>query len=391
MKSVRRVIACGLLLAWPCAAVRAGSYDVPRSVPVDQPRAEILREVVIAKQPKRYMGWPDMVVTPSGELIVVFSGDRDWHVCPWGKVMAVRSTDGGATWSEPELWVDTPLDDRGTGIAVFPDGELFLSYEAAITFATRSGPHYDPYKEHAATISEETRAQYKGSWGLHSLDNGRTWEVVAKMPTMTPHGPTVLDDGRMILATGGRVWESPDRGATWTQLAEFQMDETTWKSNNAFHSEQHTGQAADGRLVALSRYHERATGDLALRQITSLDGGRTWTEPHATGMVGYPPHVLRLSNGWLLASYGRRVAPMGQRATISKDHGETWLTDQEIVLSNAVPIDESQMDYPSSWDLGYATSAELPDGTIWTVYYQVEKTEDGEFPSIMGTHWRLKQ
>jgi hypothetical protein len=30
----------------------------------------------------------------------------------------------------------------------------------------------------------------------------------------------------------------------------------------------------------------------------------------------------------------------------------------------------------------------LDDGTIWTVYYQTDK--NGEWPSIIGTHWKLE-
>jgi len=369
-------------VTWCAAGLALGeSYQVKYSVPRNQRAAQIIKEVVVAKQPKRYIGWPDIVTTPSGELIAVFSGDRDWHVDPWGKVMAVRSTDGGKTWTEPELWIDTPLDDRGTGVAVFPDGELFLSYEAALTFATRTGPRYDPYKPHADTITQATRTQYKGYWGHRSLDNGVTWEVVAKMPGMIPHGPTVLDDGRLLLVGGGPAWESPDRGATWTQIGEVPKNEATWKSGYAFMSEPVSVQAADGRIIALARYKDGS--DIELRQTESADGGRTWTEPRATGMQGFPAHLLRLENGWLLATYGRRIAPMGQRACISKDHGRTWLVDQEIVLSNAAP--------QGAGDLGYPASAQLADGSIWTVYYQVEKSSDGEYPALMGTHWRVKE
>lgn len=99
-------------------------------------------------------------------------------------------------------------------------------------------------------------------------------------------------------------------------------------------------------------------------------------------MRGYPAHILRLENDWLVAVYGRRVAPLGQRACISKDHGRTWLVDEEIVLSNAVK--------QGAGDLGYPCSAQLPDGSIWTVYYQVESESDGEYPSLMATHWRPK-
>lgn len=72
---------------------------------------------------------------------------------------------------------------------------------------------------------------------------------------------------------------------------------------------------------------------------------------------------------------------MGERACISKDNGRTWLIDQEIILSNAVTQDPA--------DLGYPCSAQMADGSIWTVYYQIAKESDGEFPSLMATHWRI--
>ena len=56
---------------------------------------------VICKQPGRYIGWPTVARTAAGELLVVFSGDRQAHVCPFGKTQLVRSADGGRTWSAP--------------------------------------------------------------------------------------------------------------------------------------------------------------------------------------------------------------------------------------------------------------------------------------------------
>ena len=40
----------------------------------------------VAKQsvmePNRYLGWPTLLKMDSGRLLIVFSGDRDSHVCP---------------------------------------------------------------------------------------------------------------------------------------------------------------------------------------------------------------------------------------------------------------------------------------------------------------------
>jgi sialidase-1 len=317
-------------------------------------------------------------------MLVVFSGDRDWHVDPWGKVQMIRSGDGGVTWSETETVIDSPLDDRGTSIAVLPDGSLFVSFHASLAFATRTGPRYDPYKEYADSLSETIKNLWKGYWGRRSVDNGVTWGAVIDAPMMTPHGPTVLDDGRLLMIGSGPAYHSTDGGLTWGQIGTVPYNPATYNNGYAFMSESTVVQTLDGRIIALSRYKDGA--DIELRQSESDSGGTTWTEPHPTGMRGYPAHLLRLSNGWLLASYGLRIPlageSMGQRASISKDGGRTWLVDEEIVLSNAVT--------QPSGDLGYPASTQLPDGSIWTVYYQTEKVEHGEYPSLMATHWQLR-
>ena len=368
------------VLAAVTHAVQAEAYDAAPSVDGLQKRAHILAEKVLCRQPERYIGWPDIDLTHDGEMLVVFSGDRDWHVCPWGKIQMVRSSDGGKTWSEASTIIDTPMDDRDTSIAVLPDGSLLATYHGSLAFAERTGPRYDPYIEYSATIGDDVRQAFKGFWAATSTDDGVTWSDPVKVPAMTPHGPTVLNDGQLMMVSGGKAYRSGDGGQTWTMTGTVPKNPETWKSRYAFTSETTCIQADDGRIIALSRYRDGS--DIDLRQTVSTDGGKTWSEPVATGMPGYPAHLLKLNNGWLLASYGRRIEPMGQRACISKDGGRTWLVDEEIILSLAAP--------QGGGDLGYPASAQLPDGTIWTVYYQVEKHEQGEFPSLMATHWRLR-
>lgn len=66
------------------------------------PTADVLWTRPLLKGYDRYIGWPTACRTSKGEILAVFSGDRDAHVCPHGKVQLTRSTDNGETWSKAE-------------------------------------------------------------------------------------------------------------------------------------------------------------------------------------------------------------------------------------------------------------------------------------------------
>ena len=128
-------------------------------------------------------------------------------------------------------------------------------------------------------------------------------------------------------------------------------------------------------------------------EVWSEDGGKTWTYPVETSFEGYPNHLLKLSDGRILCTYGYRRAPMGIRALISEDGGRSWDTDHEYVLradgsglSNAWPPEKRAR--MGGADVGYPISTELADGTILTVYYITK--EDG-ITHIATTHWHPDQ
>ncbi|HNQ35086.1 MAG TPA: sialidase family protein [bacterium] len=370
---------------------------------------------VICKQPGRYIGWPTVGRLPDGELLAVFSGDRDAHVDPFGKSFLVRSRDGGDTWSAPELINDTPLDDRDTGLCVCRDGTVlaswftshycrdsYLKYLAKYLGAAKAEPE-ERWRRKLASISpedvrfwaEEMReGDYRvlGKWIRRSVDGGRTWEDPVRVPVTTPHGPVELADGRLLFLgnsgsydlNNGKMLavESSDRGRTWTVIGRMNMHppyKNETPGGYAFLCEPHLVETAPGRLLALARYEDVLKVEPScLWQSGSEDGGRTWSEPYSTGILGKPPHLCRLSDGRVLATYGYRHPPYGQRACLSVDGGRTWDYADEIILRDDAP----------SGDLGYPASAELADGMIITVYYQQEPPGD-EKPCLMATRWRF--
>jgi Neuraminidase (sialidase) len=348
---------------------------------VDANGHPIIKKRVI--EADRYIGWPTIAKTHDGELIVAFSGDRDSHVCPWGKTKIIRSRDEGKNWSAPETITSTALDDRDAGIIQTQKGTLLVSWFTSIAFTLPVYPAaFERYARVAEKVTAETRKQWLGNWVRRSEDGGKTWQEPVRTVSSAPHGPIQLRDGRLMYVGTGKwqgktaitIEQSPDDGRTWNVIA------TISKPDGAVDrlSEPHMVELTSGKLLALVRNEPKDRSQCFLLQSESTDGGKSWTPLISTGIWGYPPHLTQLNNGWLLVVYGHRREPFGQRACISRDEGKTWDLENQVMLAVA--------DGP---DMGYPSSVQLADDSILTVYYQADKP--GEPTCVRSTHWKLKE
>ncbi len=356
--------------------------------------AEVIDTQVICRQENRYIGWPSICRSRNGELLAAFSGDRESHICPWGKTQIVRSANQGQTWSAPETINNFPLDDRDAGLIETPGGALLVSWFTSLAFEKWSDLNWikeestrrllaEQWRRHAEKLGPETRQYWLGSWVRRSPDGGRTWEAPVRVPGSAPHGPIGLRDGRLLYlgkhlfygpeGHGGIVsaCESLNDGRTWEPLGTVPLP--TGESITHYH-EPHVVEASDGTLVCQIRYQPQDVAQHFLRQSESRDGGRTWTTAHPTPLWGYPPHLVALADGRLLTVYGVRREPFGQYASLSVDNGRTWGTPLRLTCA-------------PNGDHGYPASIQLPDGTILTVYYEIDRP--GEKPCLKAVHWRL--
>ncbi len=359
--------------------------------------ATIISTNAICKEPGRYIGWPTIAKTRSGELLVTFSGDRDAHVCPWGVTQLIRSQDNGKTWSEPVTINNTPLDDRDSGIIETKSGALVVSWFTSLAFDNPAQVNWqklspevlNTWKRHVAKVGPETREEFLGNWTRRSTDGGKTWEKPVKQIVSAPHGPIQLRDGRLLYVGLGTYEKSPrlgveesrDDGRSWQYLAEIPVPESDRQEPNwrvHMQDEPHVVETKNGTLVALIRAEPKDRSQCYLRQTESTDGGKTWTVTHKTPIWGFPPHLIRLKNDWLLAVYGVRRPEFSERACLSKDGGKTWDIANEVILRTAL-----------NGDLGYPSSVQLDDGSIYTIYYQAD--QPGEKTSLLSTHWKLKE
>jgi len=396
------LVACCMIAPLVAAGSDVSNYQPPKQ----QARAEIkwVKEICVEKD--RYIGWPTVCRLANGDLLVVFSGDRDSHICPWGKVQVIRSTDDGETWGAPVTIANTILDDRDAGIVQLPNGEIVVTWFTSVAYREPGIIAKHPeYKRHDEKLDPKAARALIGYFLISSCDNGKTWSKPKKLANcdQTPHGPIVLKDGSLLqigrrttradaTATGryGRTYisasRSTDAGHTWTMLCSDIPDMNGENSIPHMFHEPHVAELADGTLVGMVRYHGdeggkglAKRGNGYMRQTVSKDGGKTWTPMAKTDMLGLPPYLLVLPDGKLVCVYGRRLANpgFGEFATISDDGGKTWDVANEISLA------------PSHCgDLGYPASCLLANGDILTVFYQ--QPAPGKKTCLMATRWRVK-
>ena len=344
---------------------------------------------VISHVKTHYHGWPTLTRRANGELLVVCSGGRESHVCPFGRVELMRSHDNGKSWTWPEVVLDGPIDDRDAGLLETKQGTLLattftsLAYEPILNRALREGgwpkDRLAAWQAANNRLNAEQRMVALGTWMTRSTDGGVTWSGRYDCKVNSPHGPIQLSDGRLLYA-GKELWEenprigvaeSQDDGQTWKWLSEIP---TRDGDNNSEYHELHAVECTNQKIVVHIRNHNRKDSRETL-QTESTDGGKTWTRPKSIGVWGLPSHLLRLRDGRLMMSYGYRRKPFGNQVRLSSDSGKSW--------SNPITISADG----AAGDLGYPSTVELADGSFLTVWY--EKLKGSTVAQLRQAHWSI--
>jgi hypothetical protein len=192
------------------------------------------------------------------------------------------------------------------------------------------------------------------------------------LPDGTVLGPIygqIKGDGsrRSWYSDGTYILRSEDRGNSW-RLITLAYDPSGKQGFN----ETDLLLLPNGRILAMIR----SEGAAHLYRSYSDDGGITWTTPVPTKIPGSPAHLLRLKSGNLLCTYRYAGYPDGYRAVLSRDQGETWDIDNEkIIRDDTLP-----------GFVGYPTSVQLGNGTIFTLYNVLRAG-----PLKPGDNWKYKE
>ncbi|MFM2095835.1 MAG: hypothetical protein RIS70_2959 [Planctomycetota bacterium] len=376
------------LAAEPCASERPIKIVKPHRLDgTDIPAARMPLGIT-----NDYKPW--IVQLKSGELLVVafcFGGVPSNKLAPGEpyleRAVFWRSRDGGKTWSDREERPD--IHGREFALSCLSDGTLimpchFLSNDAA------------------------NKAGHTYSKVFRSTDEGKTWTEQRVGPESFPDRAQTSTDwtamelpdpdnpGKRIVQLGvgmqeGKekapshvfLWRSRDSGATWDKS--LVADTDGWIDVDGFFSQSTTYRTADGALLHPVRVDatgphwklpaasgvETRSGDQDDRTMLwkSTDAGRTWRRHRDGGRFGsygeMYPRFLKLQDGRLLLTFTVRSNakdgfPLGLRALISDDDGESWDFEQDRIVI-------SDRNHGASGG-GFGNTVQLQDGTLVSVY-----------------------
>ena len=338
-----------------------------------------------------YFAWPTVAKLPDGRFAMVTSGYRVKHVCPFGKAVISYSSDEGETWTKAKAFIDTPLDDRDSGIAVSGNRVLLTSFNNSVAFQRQINDEENQNNpelhaliaEHLDTVdAPAAEERYLGSLYVISEDGGKTFSEPIKVPVSCPHGPAVLPDGRFLYVGtvfGRKAGCGLPHLECWVENAEGAFEYLSHipdvPAEIGENDEPHTIVLPDGTILVHIRVQRFVPGkgaegweEFTLYQSESRDGGKTFSVPRPLlpTMGGAPPHLYRHSSGTLISAYAYREyvkeLPTAVCVLLSHDDGKTW-------------VSRFLCDCVHNWDIGYPATVEKSDGTLLTVFY--DHVKDG--------------
>lgn len=350
----------------------------------------VLETKIICNNPDsslhNYFAWPSVARLQDGRLAMVASGFRLAHLCPFGKSVMCTSSDEGNTWSRPTVIIDTPLDDRDSGILPFGEKSVMVTSFNNTVAAQRGwnsgkNAYIDAYLDRID--AERAEARYLGSTFVLSHDGGTTFGEVKRIPVTSPHGPCLLPSGEILYV--GRTFSPFDTEQPEDCIAAYLVHpdgsyEKRGKIQNIapglLSCEPHAIALPSGKIIVHIRV--QGGGVFTTYQSESTDGGFTFSRPTAllepTG--GAPAHLLRMQGGTLVSVYGYRNPPYGIKVMFSTDDGASWDVGHDLYINHISP------------DLGYPASVLLENGDILTVYYAHPTPASPAV--IMQTVWRIE-
>lgn len=320
---------------------------------------------------------------PTGKLLATFTGMRPNGP---GESVGVYSSDGGKTWSAPVTLLGGPtLSDASSALdETYGDPNLVVVDERRVMVFCVSLA----YKPGAWNLS---RTRF---WRRSSDDGGETFGPVEELPRHKQYYVGMVSPG-LRLRNGSLVmgysWDQPaevgrpadgegtmdlysgvlistDEGMTWHPGQDLHVDVAKAQEHLPYATngidEPAIVELGNGDLFLLGR-----TGTDRLWQSFSRDGAQTWEEATPSPLVSHncPAALLRLAeDDAILVLYNDHPLQRARlSAAISTDNCRTWSTPKVL----------GPIGHPGTPEASYPNVCQLPDGTLVTVFGQIDRSQ----------------
>jgi len=375
---------------------------------------------IVTRDDSVYECFPDLALTPDGKLVCVYRECMGHAPAPFSRLVARRSEDAGSTWSPKqtlmELAYSKHLVEANPGR--FEEDEIaeYQRVLARMGQNIREGgincPRLICLQDGSLYLLADVGLA-NGVWLLmvwRSADGGATWdgpeELDLECGGLVP-SLVQLRDGRLLMGLlletkpgappaesyRSAVLFSSDGGQTWSAPVMLPAKEGFLPDEVSY------VELDDGTIVGIGRNYalELAKRPSTACKVTSHDGGKTWSDPVDTWLIGCEgrPKAGLLRSGEVCITYRCDIPNemlamhlMTQKAAKAESLWEPLQREplpEDTAAAQAAECGEERPWYLTSYypgrtmildmdrsvhrDAGYSGWAQLPDGDILVVDY----------------------
>jgi len=304
-------------------------------------------------------------------------------------ILLARSSDGGRNWGKPYAPFSGEIDGKELAVHVAYLAEIEPGrLMADLLLCDHLG---DPDLEF---FNPDTGGLLPSRIYLsESTDKGHTWtlptELGAFLLSNTPLAPTGpihrIDSDTLICPFEtskpyndpdpwlhkAAYFVSPDRGRTWPEYKVVAHD----PQNKILYWDYRLANFGNGKLISMFwAYDNVHNKELNAHVSSTADGGRTWTVPVDTGLVGQPWPIVIDEHRFVVTAVDRDHSQTIY-AVLTEDFGRTWHDAGRVVIYNhreQVAQSEDLNEYlveMGSWSYGLPSGIKLANGDILLTYY----------------------
>ena len=369
-----------------------------------------IEHIPVYHDPEHCINQGSIVKLKNGELFLGYNQERGKIHDDSGQACFIKSFDNGKSWDISTQKVVHPYtENEGNWDCAFSqssDGTILMHTRVNNFMSpTALGSKVPQELGGGENYNHSLLRRQTGYSLFRSKDDGDTWEGPIPVNTApvsrensrecsvggSGGGHIVeLNDGGLLMPLEGSITgdhtaysigghgelcrvftlRSNDGGNNWEYWSTVAYD----PANVLYMSEPSMTKMHSGKLVCLWRVQVRPGFRFDnMWFATSEDDGASWSMAKRTQLWGYPPDIIQLIDGRVLAVYGYRKDEFGVRGCISED-GESWNKDNEFVIrtgGNATPKDGYFF-----WHTGYPSVVQCDDGTIVVAYHEYSKGEN---------------